>query len=215
MTQKHRLFTTDSVFTAMRGAAIAGFCLWAIFGPSLSAAGGETAPVDESRLKPGLAVWYFHKFKARHLKYLPDGDRVFSEGKPGKPIPYLDHAFGKKKVFDSGTRKEIGMHMTGYVKISTPGTFWFKAYANDGIRVFVNDQVVVEDPGWHPPPGDRFSEPRSIDIAKSGWCPITVRYFQRRGTATIKLYWKQPGEADYQIVPAEAYAHTASQAEKK
>ena len=187
--------------------ALAGLLLWTLCGMPVYASQGPRPTVDETLLQPGLAVWYFHKFKSRHLKFLPDGDRVFTLGKPGKPIPYLDHAFGKNEVFDSGTRKEIGMHMTGYLKIPAPGTYGFKAYANDGIRVFVNEQVVVDDPEWHPPPGDRFSEPRSIELAEAGWYPMTVRYFQRRGTATLKLYWKKPGEADYGIIPAEAYAH--------
>lgn len=196
-------------------AAIAALFLWGGCVAAVFAAEGAAAPVDEASLQPGLAVWYFHKFKARDLKYLPDGERVFSEGTPGKPIPYLNHAFGKKHVFDSGTRKEIGMHMTGYLNIPAPGTYWFKAYANDGIRVFVNDRVVTEDPAWHPAPGDRFSEPGSIDVATAGWVPITVRYFQRRGTATIKLYWKKPGDADYRIIPPEAYAHVPSEGKRK
>ncbi len=34
-------------------------------------------------------------------------------------------------------------------------------------------------------------------------------YFQRKGTATLELYWKPPGQedADFVLVPAEAFAH--------
>jgi len=168
------------------------------------------AKVDSSELKPGLAVLYFHGFKARHLDKLPSGDQAVKKGKPGDPIPYLNHAFGRKHVFGSGTRKEIGMHMTGFLKLSAPGTYWFKAYANDGIRVFINDQLVADDPAWRPPPGDQYSEPLSINVTESGWFPVLIRYFQRKGTATLKLYWKIPGDKDFSIIPAEAYAHVPS-----
>jgi PA14 domain-containing protein len=171
--------------------------------------------LDDAGLEPGLAVLYFHRFKARHLNKMPSGKQAVFDGKPGKPIPYLNHAFGKKRVFDSGTRKEIGMQMSGFLKLSTPGIYGFKAYANDGIRVWVDDQPVADDPVWHAPPGDRYSEPMNIDISKPGWHPMLLRYFQRRGTATLKMYWKRPGDKDFSIIPAEAYAHDPTAVKKK
>ena len=170
--------------------------------------------INDTGLKSGLAVLYFHKFKARHLEKLPSGKQAIFDGKPGKPIPYLNHAFGKKNVFDSGTRKLIGMQMSGFLKLSTTGTYGFKAFANDGIRIWINNELVADDPEWHAK-GDRYSEPLSIDISKAGWHPMLLRYFQRKGTATLRMYWKRPGEKDYSIIPAEAYAHDPTTVKKK
>ena len=171
-------------------------------------------PLGDTGLAPGLSVLYFRKFKARHLKKLPSGKQAIFDGKPGKPIPYLNHAFGKKNVFDSGTPRLIGMQMSGYLKLSAPGIYWFKAFANDGVRVWINDVLVADDPEWHAK-GDRFSEPLSTEISQNGWHPMLLRYFQRKGTATLKMYWKRPGDADYSIIPAEAYAHDPTLVKKK
>ncbi|MBW1696110.1 MAG: hypothetical protein JRH18_09805 [Deltaproteobacteria bacterium] len=172
------------------------------------------AKIDSANLIPGLAVLYFYEFWARHLDALPAGEKAVALGKPGAPIPYLNHKFGRGKVFGSGERRGVGMQMDGYLNMLKPGEYWFKALANDGIRVFVNNQLVVDDPGWHKH-GDRYSEPLSIKIAKPGWFPVRVRYFQRKGTATLKLYWKKPQDKKFTIIPPKAYAHTTSQGVKK
>jgi hypothetical protein len=42
---------------------------------------------------------------------------------------------------------------------------------------------------------------------EAGWTPIRLRYFQRKGTATLKLYWQPPGSEAFAVIPASAYAH--------
>ena len=184
---------------------------------SLFAAGTEKhtpAKVDPTSLKPGLAVLYFYEFWARHLDSLPSGELAIMMGKPGDPIPYLNHKFGKDDVFGSGESRGVGIQMDGFIKLAHTGEYGFKALANDGIRVFVNEQLVVDDPEWHEE-GDRYSEPLNITLLKAGLYPLQVRYFQRKGTATLKLYWKRPGDKNFTIIPEAAYAHTESQIKKK
>jgi len=172
------------------------------------------AEIDTATLKPGLAVLYFYKFWARHLDDLPTGDFAIMVGKPGDPIPYLNHKFGKEEVFGSGESRGVGIQMDGYIKLSHTGEYWFKAFANDGIRVIVNEQLVVDDPEWHED-GDRYSNPLNITLSETGWYPLRVRYFQRKGTATLILYWKRPGDKNFTIIPEVAYAHTEAQIKKK
>ena len=104
--------------------------------------------------------------------------------------------------------------MDGFIKLSHTGEYWFKALANDGIRVFVSEQLVVDDPEWHEY-GDRYSSPLNMILSEPGWYPLRVRYFQRKGTAALKLYWKRPGDKEFAIIPEEAYAHTEEQVKKK
>jgi hypothetical protein len=172
------------------------------------------AKVDSADLKPGLAVLYFYEFWGRHLDDLPSGELALMLGKPGEPIPYLNHKFGKEEVFGSGEKRGVGVQMDGYIHMSSSGAYWFKAFANDGIRVFINEQLVVDDPAWHEF-GDQYSTPLSIKISKAGWFPLRVRYNQRKGTATLKLYWKRPGDKKYTIIPEAAYGHTEDRVKKK
>ncbi len=176
----------------------------------------KVAPIkpDPAGLSPGLAVLYFYEFWEKHLDNLPSGEKANLAGKPGDPIPDINHKFGRGKVFGSGESRGVGVQMEGYLNLAKAGAYWFKAFANDGVRVYLNKQLIVDDPSWHKD-GDRYSEPLEIQIETPGWHPVMVRYFQRKGTATLKLYWKRPGDAAYRIIPATAYAHTPSQTKKK
>jgi len=69
--------------------------------------------------------------------------------------------------------------------------------------------LIVDEPKWDPD-GDRYTEIGTASISETGWYPILIRYFQRKGTATVKLYWKKPGDKDFSVIPEAAYAHGPS-----
>jgi hypothetical protein len=207
----------------MKNRSVRGGRIVAVFGAILltaflyacqTAGSSRIGKADPATLKPGLAVLYYYQFWGRHLDALFSNKLSVESGKPGEPVPYLNHDFGKGNVFGSGRKAGIGVQLEGYIRMTKPGEYGFRAYANDGIRVFVDGQVIVEDPVWHEE-GSRYSDPLSISVTEPGWYPILVRYFQRKGTAVLKVYWKKPGAGDYEIIPAEAYGHEPSQIKKK
>jgi hypothetical protein len=156
----------------------------------------------ETAVEPGLPVYFRYSFY-RHIDRMPTDDSMMTEGKPGQPVAFLNHQF-KESVFDSNSEKGVGVFLKGYLKMDVPGTYQFKAMSNDGIRVIVNGEIVVLDPTVH---SDRFSEIGQVTIARPGWYPLTVKYFQRKGTARLELYWLPPGGKDFEIIPAAAYGH--------
>ncbi len=158
----------------------------------------------EDQLQPGLSVLYFHAFY-RHIDEMPRGRIAIARGIPGKPIPYLDHHFAEEvMVFESGRAKGVGMHLEGYILLEKPGEYVFQANSNDGFRMLISDRRIINDPTVH---SDRLSEKGMVKISEPGWYPIHILYFQRKGTATIQLFWKKPGDKQKSIVPAEVYAH--------
>ena len=154
-------------------------------------------------LEPGLAVRYFRGY-FRHVMEMPHGIAAQGSGWQGSPILMLNHRFGKGEVFDSGSSRGIGMEMTGFIHFPSPGRYIFKAKSNDGIRITINDEVIVSDEEFH---ADRYSQPGTVDVKKPCWYPMLISYFQRKGTAMLELYWKTPGANAFSIVPAGAYAH--------
>jgi len=165
----------------------------------------------EKGLEPGLDVLYFKDFY-RHVREMPYGRGAQIQGRPGKPILMLNHRFGKGEVFDSGRSRGVGVQMSGFINFSVPGPYVFMARSNDGVRVYINGEVIVKDEDVH---SERDSEPGTIEINKPCWYPIEVRYFQRKGSAAIGLYWKEPGASRFTVVPAEAYAHMPRSTETK
>ncbi len=161
-------------------------------------------PLDTTTLEPGLAVLYFDKIFVRHLDALPQGDDAQERGRPGAPIPYLNHQFGRSPIFDSGTNRGLGMEISGYIRLDRPGTYGFQANSNDGFRLYIDGHLLVDDPNWH---ADQLSPEARLPITTPGWYSLRARYFQRKGTATIQLYWQPPGEEGFSIVPAKVLAH--------
>jgi hypothetical protein len=159
-----------------------------------------------NRTAPGLAVVYFRGFFSRHLDALPQGEFARQVGRPGKPISYIDHDFGKGEVFDSGEKRGVGLRMTGLIRFDRAGSFTFRAMANDGIRVTIGDRRIIDDPEWHRY-GDRYTVPAVVEVSRPGWYSIEVEYFQRKGTGVIRLHWQPPGAAAFDRVPAEVLAH--------
>ena len=157
----------------------------------------------EDQLKPGLAVsYYFHFF--RHIRELVEWED-YKEGKPGEPITSIDSRAGSGNVLTSGVSDGVGAKITGFIKLDTPGAYSFAFESNDGVRLEIDGYQVVEDPDVHK---DRFSDIGAVIVKEPGWYPITIRYFERKNTSTLKFHWLPPGaEGTMPVVPAEVLAH--------
>lgn len=156
----------------------------------------------EASLKPGLTVRYYF-INSRTLKTIPSESSV-QKGKAGKPILYLNHQFGRGEVFGSGVKRLVMIRMKGLLHLPQAGKYVFRALSNDGVRVFIGGQQMIDDPKWH---SDRCSHLAEVEIQKAGWYEFKVEYFQRKGTAALRFYWHSPGVDALSIVPAEAYGH--------
>jgi hypothetical protein len=152
-------------------------------------------------------VWYFLDFEFNHVAEMPKGEPPFSWSFAGRPILIIDRDFApQENVFDSGVHRHMALQMDGMIKFPELGEYWIEAYANDGVRVYIDNQRVVNDPYWHGG-GDKFSPKNKITISTPGWYRFKLQFFQREGTAALRLLWKKPGDADFSVIPAEAYGH--------
>lgn len=154
---------------------------------------------EVARLQPGLLPAYYYNYFARNVGMMPKG-----KGKAGQPILELNHQFGRGEVFDSGTNRGVGVRMKGALHFPATGTYTLQTLSNDGVRVYLNDKLVLSDPTQH---SDQLSPESAVSVSVAGWYPIRIDYFQRKGTAALKLYWKTPGSDERVIVPAKALGH--------
>ena len=165
----------------------------------------DPQPAD-TVLVPGLAVAYFYDYKHRHLNPLTNGNLPNKKGTPGEPIPFLNHHFGRDEVFNSGSNRLVAMRMQGLLHFPQTGTYTLLGLANDGLRIYLDDQRIIDDPAWHAR-GDQYTVGVIAKITQAGWYPMKVEYNQRKGTAAIGFFWRRPGADGFEPVPAEAYAH--------
>ncbi len=165
------------------------------------------SPIDDAsiknRLEPGLRVLYFNG-KYRNVRQMPNGDRALLEkGRPGAPILIINNQFGSNEVFDSGRNQAVGVQMKGYIHLEK-GRYAFQALSNDGVEMIIDDKSVLIDPGVH---SDRLSKIETLSVQEPGWYSLMVKYFQRKGTAALTLYWKTPEKNEFEVIPASAYGH--------
>lgn len=155
-------------------------------------------------LKPGLLVTYYLKFFKRDLSYINKMAKGEFESFEGNPITHLDHQFGKDEVFDSGTARGVALRMRGYLYFPGTGVYSMQALSNDGIFIYVSNTLAISDPKQH---ADRLSNIAHITIKEAGWYSVNIDYFQRKGTAALKLFWKTPDSSEFIAIPASSYGH--------
>lgn len=172
-------------------------------GPADAGSFNDLKPVapqpEAAALSPGLAVNYVFTL-VRHV----DAIEAAEPGEPGQPLPKLDYQTGTGNVLTSDKWDGVGALISGVIHFPEAGRWLMATQSNDGVRVRLAGQVVIEDPDVHP---DQFSSNAEIMIAEPGWYELKVTYFERKNTSTLQLYWQRPGKNEFEIVPAEAFAY--------
>jgi hypothetical protein len=86
---------------------------------------------------------------------------------------------------------------SGQVKVDTAGTWTFSTLSNDGVRVWINDQLVIDHWDQHAVTED------SVTLSLSeGWHSIRLEHFQQNGTVAIQLSFAGPGQTKTVIPPS-------------
>jgi len=175
-----------------------------------AAAGAEPlrAPLpaaEGAALEPGLAVDYYYGY----YRWIDELEERIGEGdaEPGAPLPALDYQTGTGKVLSSPRSNGVGARIRGYLHLAEPGAYTLVVQSNDGVRLTLAGERLIEDPDVH---ADRYSRPVTVEVAEPGWYPLEVLYFERKNTSTLRLFWRPPSapaDADMSLVPATVFAH--------
>jgi len=92
------------------------------------------------------------------------------------------------------TGEEFGYKYYGYILVPDPGIYTFFLESNDGSKLFLNNELLIDNDGGH------TSIEKSAKIAlKAGEYPITVKYFQMGGGKALKLSWESEKIAKEEI----------------
>lgn len=153
--------------------------------------------------KPGLAVCYMYKF-IRHVDEIAEWAKSL-QCESGAPLAMLDFDGGNGKVLTSHSDDGVMARITGFIHLDKVGAYKFAFESNDGVRLKIDGKLIVEDPGVH---DDQFSDLATMDVARPGWYPLSIDFFERKSTWTLRFVWRPPGvEGDPAPVPAAALAH--------
>ena len=140
-------------------------------------------PEEAGTLEPGLVL---RAFKGR-WKRLPD----FSRLKPAAATVAPTIGLGKWAGKDA-----FALEFTGYVKVPRDGVYGFYTRSDDGSRLWVGDQLVVDNDGAHP-----VQEARGFVPLKAGLHRLRVAFFEIGGEESLEVSWEGPGLRKTAIPP--------------
>jgi hypothetical protein len=86
---------------------------------------------------------------------------------------------------------------TGRVEAPVTGSYHFSTVSDDGIRLWVNGQLVINNWTDHAPTTNTSA---AIALTAGVRYTITLEFYERGGGATARLQWSYPGQAT-QVIP--------------
>jgi alpha-D-xyloside xylohydrolase len=81
---------------------------------------------------------------------------------------------------------------TGKILTEAAGTYTFRSLEDDGLRVWVNNTLLINDWATHP----LTNKEGSISLAANTKYNITVEYFEATDKSLVRLEWKKPSSAN-------------------
>ncbi|MEX2671431.1 MAG: c-type cytochrome [Phycisphaeraceae bacterium] len=162
---------------------------------------------DEARR---IAVYLLREQAAQSLAddegEQPGLDYKYYERQMGSALPNF-HALGEPtqagviEQFDidiDGRRDdEFAIRYTGVVEIDREGDWQFHSYSDDGTKLYINGQLVVDNDGARPPQ----ERSGTITLAE-GRHEIVVEFFEQGGGEELAVSWTPPG-GQKQAIPAD------------
>lgn len=93
--------------------------------------------------------------------------------------------------------EQYSIRWTGQVKAPVSGTFYFSTVTDDGTRLWINDNLVIDS--WIPQAAT-FYESIGISMTAGTKYNIKFEYYERGGGEQATLQWRYPGQG-VQVIP--------------
>jgi YVTN family beta-propeller protein len=93
----------------------------------------------------------------------------------------------------------FSVRWSGKVEATSTGSFQFQTASNDGVRVWINGVLVINNWTSH-----ATTTNNSASIALTGGTRYAVKmeFYDGTGSAVARLRWKQPGQTSFVAIPA-------------
>ncbi len=89
----------------------------------------------------------------------------------------------------------------GFVHVPTAGNWSFTTNSNDGVRLWIDDNLEISH--WNLHTASLDTETVSLG---AGWHSLQLEHFQSGGQVVIQLFWDGPGQ-NMEIIPQSALGH--------
>jgi hypothetical protein len=112
--------------------------------------------------------------------------------------PTVDFAWGTAAAPAPAVKADnFSVRWTGRVQAPVSGSYRFTTVSDDGIRLWVNGQLLIDNWTSHAPTTNTSA---AISLSAGVKYTITLEYYEKTGGATIRLQWSYTGQA-LQVIP--------------
>ncbi|MBA2277744.1 MAG: hypothetical protein H0W06_08260, partial [Chloroflexia bacterium] len=112
--------------------------------------------------------------------------------------PTIDFSWGSGAPDPAIAADSFSIRWTGLVRAEQSETYTFFTTSNDGVRLWVNDQRLINH--WYNHSTTEHSG--QIALQAGQWYPIRLEYYEGSGSATIRLAYASPSTTK-QVIPAD------------
>lgn len=95
--------------------------------------------------------------------------------------------------------EQAALRYRGYVQVPQDGLFTFALVSDDGSRLSIHGELLVDNDGVHAPRRASAKVP-----LRQGWHPIEVLWFNARGPGSLEVRWSGPGVGRDELIPNSA-----------
>jgi YVTN family beta-propeller protein len=154
--------------------------------PGITVAPPPPPPPPPPPSTPGLLGQYF-------------GNSTLS----GSPVLARNEAvnfnWGSGSPASTVTSNYFSARWTGFLTPPTTGTYRFRTYSDEGVRVWVNGAQVINNWTAHTATTNTSG---SMTLNAGQRYPVTIEFYERTGSAVMQWRWLAPGTSSYVAVPA-------------
>jgi len=143
----------------------------------------------------GLAVSYY---ALANETLLPDYSQMIPYA--GSVSSHIDFPVTVGVFAASGRGDHVGARFAGWITVPESGAWEFLVTSDEGARISLGSRVVVNHDGLH-----GFSTRMGVVALDAGTHAITVDYFERTGSAGLRLSWRSP-DGIIATVPLSAFS---------
>lgn len=114
-------------------------------------------------------------------------------------VTQVDFQWNSGPVLNSGRSEDVIVKFTGYIQVQQSNYYHFYAPADDGTKLYINNQLLIDD--WYDK-GGGGSTSQAVYLTAGQAVPITLYYYENGGGAAVSLQYYTYDAPYYQIAPA-------------
>lgn len=111
----------------------------------------------------------------------------------------IDFGWGTGSPGAGVAANNFSARWTGSVLAASTGSYRFQTVSDDGVRVWVNGVQVINNWSDH---SSATNTSGTISLVAGQRYSVRVEYYEKGGSAVMRLRWLRPGQSSYVAIPA-------------